>query len=86
MTRAYDARLEVGIEFLFLTNLNDLTVFEEDGDPAFESSVFPTDPQVINVVPAVHMERIIDHRCAQQKADLITGHADFDLVEIILFD
>ena len=48
--------------------------------------VSTADLDVVNVVPAVHVEGVVYHGGAEQEADLVTRHTDFDLVEVLFDD
>ena len=74
------------VEFLFLADLADAILDEEYRHPALKAGVLAADLQVIDVVPAVLVKRIVDHRRAEQKPYLVARHADLDLVQIFLLD
>ena len=67
-------------------DLTDRVVFEQDRYPALGGGVIAPDLHVVDVVPAVAVERVVDHRRPEQEPDLVTGHTHFDLVEVLFFD
>ena len=78
--------LDIGVQVLILSNYRYLVIYENDRHPAREADVIPTEFQVVHVIPASLMKRIIDHGRAKQESNLVSSHTDFRLIEIFLFE
>jgi len=77
---------EIRIQFLVFVDSGHDVVHKDDGNPPFEYRVIASNSNVIKIVPAVGMERIVNERRAKQKANLISCHSYLNLIKIFLFD